>query len=341
MKKKHCIILAICAIAIFTACGKGNPTTTNNSSNNNNEKPTPSLMEEKKEEKTNPLSAISENYKNGTLQSQIYGNIDLTKVQQLLDEYSGYIAELGNYMTLHQNDFKNGKSFKDLDDYEKSFKKFYQWANNIIYFNGQVDEASQNMWNTFKNILSHHIEVLDKSYDEDGTTVTTTISQLLQDIAEKATSATEDYILEIHDGETVSLTDDTNELSLTLSSVDFEQEVHSLVEDTNQFSRYYSDIPGETYIVMKLFIKNTGGNSISEDIFDQNKISLTYDNKYNYQMIQLDTQSIVMSQYWQIEPLKSQEIYFFQSIPDELVGKPYTIDFSLPNAKSICRYNGN
>lgn len=260
MKKKYCIILALCAIAIFTACGKGNPITKNNSG---------SLAEEN----TNPLSSISENYKNGTLQSQIYGNIDFTKIQQLLDEYSDYIVELGNYMTLHQNDFKNGKSFKDLDDYEKSFKKFYQWANNIIYFKGQVDEASQNMWKSFKNILSHHIEVLDKSYNEDGATVTTTIGQLLQDIAEKATSAAEDYILEIHAGETVFLSDDTNELSLTLSSVDFEQEIHSLVEDTNQFSRYYSDIAGETYIVMKLFIKNTGGNNISNDIFDQNKIS--------------------------------------------------------------------
>jgi hypothetical protein len=145
-------------------------------------------------------------------------------------------------------------------------------------------------------------------------------------------------------GDTFTLSDGTNELEITFNGVDFEQEVHSTSD--NMYQQYFADKEEESYIVMKLDIKNVGGNSISDKVFtgynsdkaEYGKILLTFDDKYNYQMQQLDTESMVMSKYWSIEPLKSQAIYFLQSVPDELVETPYTITFSLVDDDTICRY---
>ncbi|MCH5332789.1 MAG: hypothetical protein J1D89_02425 [Agathobacter sp.] len=153
-------------------------------------------------------------------------------------------------------------------------------------------------------------------------------------------------ILEINIGDTFTLSDGTNELEITLTSVDLQQEVHSLVEDTNMFSKYYADQDGETYVVMKLDIKNLGGANITDDVFEgynsekraYNKILLTFDDKYNYRLVQLDTKSIVMSKYWNLAPLKSQAVYFLQSVPDEIIDKPFIITFSLAKGDTICRY---
>lgn len=153
-------------------------------------------------------------------------------------------------------------------------------------------------------------------------------------------------ILDIYIGDTFTLSDGTNELEITLNSVDLEQEVHSLVEDTNSFSQYLADQDNETYVVMKLDIKNVGGDSISYKVFDgynsekraYNEILLTFGDKYNYKMAQIDTESIIMGYNWNLAPLKSQMVYFLQSVPDEIIDQPFTITFSLANGDTICRY---
>lgn len=81
-------------------------------------------------------------------------------------------------------------------------------------------------------------------------------------------------------------------------------------------------------------------NGYNSENGEYNKINLRFDNKYNYEMTQLDTQNILMSSFWNIEPLKSQAVYFFQSVPDEIIEKPYIIEFSLTNGNTICRYSG-
>ncbi|MCM1265425.1 MAG: hypothetical protein NC200_04425 [Candidatus Gastranaerophilales bacterium] len=148
---------------------------------------------------------------------------------------------------------------------------------------------------------------------------------------------------------TFSASDSENDLEITVNSVDFEQEVHSLVEDTNMYSQYFPDKEEETYIVMRLNIKNNGGEQISYKIFDgynselreYNKITVIFDNKYNYNMQQLDTQSIVMGSNWHIQPLKEQEVYFVQSVPDEVVSMPFTITFKVGNSNTVYTYTSD
>lgn len=167
--------------------------------------------------------------------------------------------------------------------------------------------------------------------------------EILQSSTEKETN-----ILVINEGDIFVLSDGINELEITLDCVNIEQEIHSLVEDTNNYSQYYADIEDESYVIMKLNIKNIGSDSISQDVFEgynskerkYNEIALTFEDKYNYKMTQLDTQNIIMSSYWKIEPLKSQAIYFWKSVPDEIIEKPYTIQFSLANGDTYCIYNG-
>lgn len=165
-----------------------------------------------------------------------------------------------------------------------------------------------------------------------------------EEVIEEDTKEDIGNILDIYEGNTFTLSDGTSELEITLNSVDFEQEIHSFSD--NMFGSYFADEEGETYIVMKLNIKNIGGNNISQKVFEDynsnkreyGKILLTFENKYNYQMQQLDTESSALSPYWNIEPLKSQAIYFFQSIPDEVIEKPYVITFSLVDGDIVCRY---
>ncbi|MCI8464393.1 MAG: hypothetical protein HFI63_00810 [Lachnospiraceae bacterium] len=67
-------------------------------------------------------------------------------------------------------------------------------------------------------------------------------------------------------------------------------------------------------------------------------IKIDFNDKYNYSLTQLDTESLVMSQYWSLAPLKSQEVYFLQSVPDEVVSLPFVIEFTIGDSETIYRY---
>ena len=134
----------------------------------------------------------------------------------------------------------------------------------------------------------------------------------------------------LNKGDVITSNFGSNEIQLTLKSVDFQDEVKSFSD--NMFASYFADVAGEKYIVVKTNIKNLGGNSISNyDIENYNESTLyvTFDNKYNYALQQLDTTSCVMSEFWSLEPLKSQDVYFVNTVPDELSKKSYTVYFTL------------
>lgn len=135
----------------------------------------------------------------------------------------------------------------------------------------------------------------------------------------------EKQAIKINKGETVTMVDGSYEIEYTLKDVVFEKEVHS--KSDNQFAQYFPDIDDESYIVAKLEIKNVGGDSVGYNFFDD--IQVTFDNKYNYHMQQLDLESSVMSQYWSCQPLKTVEVYWVQTVPDEVKDKGVNITFTV------------
>lgn len=98
-------------------------------------------------------------------------------------------------------------------------------------------------------------------------------------------------------------------------------------KSTNQFAEYFPDISDETYVYLKLKIKNIGGDTVSDMVFKD--IKLVFDNKYNYHPQQLDINSDVMSQFWSLAPLKNQEVWFVASIPDEIVNESFLLSFNV------------
>ena len=135
----------------------------------------------------------------------------------------------------------------------------------------------------------------------------------------------EQQSVKINKGETVTMTNGSYELEYTLKDVVFEKEVYS--KSDNQFAEYFPDIDDESYIVAKLELKNVGGDTVSYNFFDD--IQVTFDNKYNYRMQQLDLESSVMSQFWSCQPLKTVEVYWVQSVPDEVKDKGVNISFTV------------
>lgn len=142
-----------------------------------------------------------------------------------------------------------------------------------------------------------------------------------------------DGVVEIKDGDVFVATHEASEIEISWDTVDFQQEVYS--KSDNMYASYFPDSENETYIVAKMNIKNLGGDIVNYSVLEDNKrdIVVTFDNKYNYIMQQLDVTSSVMSKYWKLDPLKSQEVYFVQLIPDEVIDKPYTISFTMDNTK--------
>lgn len=131
--------------------------------------------------------------------------------------------------------------------------------------------------------------------------------------------------IKIEKNKTVSMTDGTKEIDFTLTDVVFEKEVHSTSD--NMYQQYFPDIDDESYICAKITVKNTGGDTVDYNFFDD--ITVTFDNKYNYGMQQLDLASMVMSQYWSCQPLKSYDIYFLQSVPDDVKNMGCNITFKV------------
>lgn len=124
------------------------------------------------------------------------------------------------------------------------------------------------------------------------------------------------------------------EAEVKINDVSFMDEVNSTSD--NMFKQYFPNKDGEKYFVIKMTITNLGGDNLSnydlEPISEQT-LNVKFDNKFNYHLQQLDSTSCVMSKFWSIQPLKSLDVYLFQSVPDEVTSKPYTAYFSVGGNK--------
>lgn len=155
----------------------------------------------------------------------------------------------------------------------------------------------------------------------------------------------EDNIIEIYPEEVYILSNEKDKIELTLNYKSLQDEIYGLKEQ-KYVKTYLSDIENETYLILSVTIKNIGSDSISDSIFDD--IILTVTDRYNYNMQQIDPNDSILSQFWVLEPLKTKEIWFIKSIPDEFVGKvpndnymfrSFNLDISLKNGNTIYRYS--
>lgn len=135
----------------------------------------------------------------------------------------------------------------------------------------------------------------------------------------------ESEFIKVNKNSKLTMSDGTDEIEFTLTDVCFQNEVHS--NSTNPFASYFPDKDGESYIVAKITIKNIGGNSTGYYFFDD--IQVTFGGKYNYTLQELDLESSVMSKYWSCAPLKTVEIYWVQSVSDEVKSMGCNISFKV------------
>lgn len=135
----------------------------------------------------------------------------------------------------------------------------------------------------------------------------------------------EPEFIKVNENSMLTMLNGKKEIEFTLTDVCFQSEVHS--NSDNMFAEYFPDKDDESYIVAKITIKNIGGDSTSYSFFDD--IEVTFDDKYNYRMQQLDLDSSVMSQYWSCQPLKTVDIYWVQSVPDEVKTMGCNISFKV------------
>ena len=129
----------------------------------------------------------------------------------------------------------------------------------------------------------------------------------------------------INKNETVEMKSEDFQIEFTLTDVVFKDDVYS--RSDNSFARYYCDVEGESYIVAKINVKNVGGETIDYNIFDD--MIVTFGDKYSYDMCQLDLESAVLSEYWSCQPLKTTEIYWLMSVPDEVKTMGCSISFKV------------
>lgn len=163
---------------------------------------------------------------------------------------------------------------------------------------------------------------------ENSSTQTSSSSSTLYSSTQSTISPKpENNVILLHDNKSYKATNGKDEIELTCIGVFTCSEVRS--NSTNQFAEYFSDILDETYVYMKLKIKNIGCDTVSDPVFKD--IKLIFDNKYNYHPQQLNMESDTMSQFWSLEPLKYQDVWFVASIPDEIVNKGFEFSFSVGN----------
>lgn len=133
-----------------------------------------------KSDTTNPLFPIIEDCRNGKYRLQVDGEIGQIEFPDLCGEYGNYLTDFSDYIIKHLDDFKNGKTFSDFDDYEDEFSDFYNWAGMVVYYDGDVSDDYQVVWGKFQNMVIRHIEVMDDIYTAEGEKVASAFSELVQ-----------------------------------------------------------------------------------------------------------------------------------------------------------------
>ncbi len=130
---------------------------------------------------------------------------------------------------------------------------------------------------------------------------------------------------ELVEGATYTSKYESTEIQFTFNGATYQDEIYT--HSTNMFAQYYKNQSDSQYLVIKLFIENLGGNSINYDEIIDPK--LLVDNKYNYNLQQLDMNSSVCSQFWSLNPLESQDVYLFYSVPNKIIDKEFEVSFTI------------
>ncbi len=73
----------------------------------------------------------------------------------------------------------NGKSFADFDDYNNYFAEFYDFADEILNYDGEIEDDAQDLWKILQGLVENHVNALNESYDKDNKEALTIIEQLL------------------------------------------------------------------------------------------------------------------------------------------------------------------
>jgi len=170
------------------------------------------------------------------------------------------------------------------------------------------------------------------SYDESNDTKQERSKVTVRNNTENSTtnstaniSKTDSELNKIELNNTILLKD--GKIEFTMNGIGFQDEVNSTSD--NMYAHYFVDEEGESYFVAQISIRNIGGNTVNYNDFKD--IKVVFNDTYNYTMQQVDPASSVLSQFWQCEPLKTTDIYWVQSVPDEVKEmKPY-ITFKVGN----------
>lgn len=136
---------------------------------------------------------------------------------------------------------------------------------------------------------------------------------------------------ELVEGSTYTSTYESTEIKFSFNGVAYQDEIYT--HSDNMFAQYYKNQPDTQYLVVKLLVENLGGNNISDDDIIEPKLLI--DNKYNYNLQQLDMNSSVCSQYWSLNPLQSQDVYLIYNVPNEIINKEFEISFTVGDTPYI------
>lgn len=177
--------------------------------------------------------------------------------------------------------------------------------------------------------LNGDSEISEQSNIDSDSDEGDTINQIRDNTGtEQETESEEVDAIKIELNNLLEMQNDVEKIEYTLTDVVFQDEVYS--NSDNMYATYFPDIEGESYVVAKISVRNIGSDLTGYWIFDD--IQVTFNNEYNYGMQQLDLESSVMSQYWTCQPLKITDIYWVQSVPDEVKEMGCNITFTVGDA---------
>lgn len=324
MKKKYALLMPVLLSGMLVACG--NASITQNSSTVSETSATQMVDEESIEADTeNPLYTIIEGYKDGNSSSEFAEEIDGTKFLNICKEYSKYVEEMGTYISGHAYDFADGKTLKDFDDYETTFSDFYNWAGKLIYFNGKIDKDYQVIWEKFKNMVIHHVEVMDEVYTADGNTVASSISELLQNITDEA-NAINDMMpaRTVQCGQAITV---DNFAEITIKSVSYESEIHAA--NPNTVSSYYQ-VKNDNNIYLACNFDFTNLKTEAKgDIDDYVTMKVVYDGGYTYTGWGIAEDGGTLTPYPNLLPLSKYNSWYIIEVPKSLQETPYTLTVTI------------
>lgn len=326
MKKRNTLIIAILVAGMLVACENQQKDSTGSADSNI----TQDVKNEKTETETseteiiNPLAAIIDDYKNGNVEIS-GGKINAQRFQEISSEYSKYITDIGDYLEKHMNDIIDGKKLCDLDDYEDYFSGFYKWAGNLIYFDGKIAEDYKPVWRKFKEMLEHHVEVMNEIYAVDGGEATDSLNDLFQylsdgskDIASLVPAA------KVHCGETIT---SENFAEMKLKSISYETRITP--SDTSGVYSYYEvKNTDNIYLACNFDFKNLKTEAGTK-LGDFLSFQVTYEGGYTYTGWTVAEDSNYLSQYPNLLPLSSYNSWCVMEVPKSLQNTPYTLTVTI------------